>query len=121
MVYSGLIDAIACSGGRRANTLERVAAMSETPTITEYHITNHARTEMERRNISEAEIAQVLLSPQQMVTVREGRVIYQSRQWLGDPPRTMLLRVFVDVDRRPATVVTAYRTSRVEKYWRSDT
>jgi hypothetical protein len=95
--------------------------MSETSTITEYHIADHARTEMERRNASEAEIAQVLLSPQQMVTVREGRIVYQSRQRFGDPPRTMLLRVFVDVDRRPAAAVTACRTGRVEKYWGSDT
>ena len=121
MVYSGLIDAVACGGDCRVQAVERVAAMSETPIITEYDITDHARTEMERRNISEAEIAQVLLSPQQMVTVREGRVVYQSRQQFGDPPRTMLLRIFVDVDRRPAAVVTSYRTSRVENYWRSDT
>jgi hypothetical protein len=29
-----------------------------------------------------------------------------------------LVRVFVDVDRKPAEVVTAYRTSRIAKYWR---
>jgi len=33
--------------------------------------------------------------------------------------RTFLFRVFVDVERRPAEVVTAYRTSKVAKYWRS--
>ena len=27
-----------------------------------------------------------------------------------------LLRVFVDVDRTPAEVVTVYRTSKIEKY-----
>jgi len=32
--------------------------------------------------------------------------------------RTLLLRIFVDVERRPAEVVTAYRTSKVVKYWR---
>jgi hypothetical protein len=34
--------------------------------------------------------------------------------------RVYLLRVVVDVDRRPAEVVTAYRTSRVSKYWRAN-
>jgi hypothetical protein len=29
-----------------------------------------------------------------------------------------LIRVLVDVDRRPAEVVTVYRTGRIEKYWR---
>jgi hypothetical protein len=32
--------------------------------------------------------------------------------------RIFLLRVFVDVGRWPAEVVTAYRTSKVAKYWR---
>ena len=31
-----------------------------------------------------------------------------------------LVRLFVDVDRAPAEVVTAYRTSKIEKYWRSE-
>jgi len=30
------------------------------------------------------------------------------------------VRVFVDVDRRPAEVVTAYRTSKIGKYWREE-
>jgi hypothetical protein len=29
-----------------------------------------------------------------------------------------LVRVFVDVDRTPAEVVTVYRTSKMAKYWR---
>ena len=29
-----------------------------------------------------------------------------------------LVRVFVDVDRDPAEVVTVYQTSKIEKYWR---
>ena len=31
-----------------------------------------------------------------------------------------LLRVFVDIDRTPAEVVTAYRTSKFAKYWRDE-
>jgi hypothetical protein len=31
-----------------------------------------------------------------------------------------LLRVFVDMDRRPAEVVTVYRTSNVAKYWKAE-
>jgi hypothetical protein len=34
--------------------------------------------------------------------------------------KTYLVRVFVDVDRRPAEVVTVYRTSKMEKYWRRE-
>jgi hypothetical protein len=34
--------------------------------------------------------------------------------------RRYLVRVFVDVDRSPAEVVTAYRTSKIDKYWRTE-
>ena len=80
----------------------------------------HAQLEMTRRRISEAEVAQVLLAPEQMEGVRPGRAVYQSRVAFGTPPRTYLLRVFVDIDRQPAEEVTAYRTSRIDKYWRAD-
>jgi hypothetical protein len=38
----------------------------------------------------------------------------------GPEGRTYLVRVFVDLDRRPPEVVTAYRTSRIGKYWRRE-
>ena len=31
--------------------------------------------------------------------------------------KSYLVRVFVDVDRSPAEVVTVYRTSNIAKYW----
>ncbi|TVR62133.1 MAG: DUF4258 domain-containing protein [Spirochaetaceae bacterium] len=96
-------------------------AKSETSSITEYRLTDHARLEMERRQISEAEVARVLSAPAQSEQMRPGRVVYQSRVEYGAPVRVYLLRIFVDVDRQPAEVVTAYRTSRVEKYWREKT
>jgi hypothetical protein len=54
------------------------------------------------------------------MAVREGREVFQSRSESGDPPKTYLLRVFVDIDRDPPVVVTVYRTSNVAKYWRVD-
>jgi len=86
--------------------------------IKEYHITDHARIEMVRRKIAETDVAQVLSAPEQIEEVRPNRIVCQSRFEFGTPVRIYLLRVFVDVDRRPAEVVTTYRTSRIEKYWR---
>lgn len=74
---------------------------------------------MARRQITADEVAQVLSEPEQMETVRVNRVVYQSRIDVGDPSKMYLLRVFVDIDRQPPEVVTVYRTSKVEKYWRS--
>jgi hypothetical protein len=45
----------------------------------EHRITDHARFEMERRGISEAEIVRVLSAPEQSDLVRPGRAVYQSR------------------------------------------
>ncbi|MEW5867863.1 MAG: DUF4258 domain-containing protein [Chloroflexota bacterium] len=82
-----------------------------------YRLTDHARLEMERRQISEQEIARILATPEQILNVRLGRVVYQARTESSEPPKTYLIRVFLDVDRNPPEVVTVYRTSKLEKYW----
>ncbi len=94
--------------------------MAEAKSITNYRVTDHARDEMVRRQITEEEVAKVLAAPEQTETVREGREVYQSRLQSGEPPKTYLLRVLVDIDRIPPEVVTVYRTSKVEKYWRTE-
>jgi hypothetical protein len=82
-----------------------------------YVLTDHARLEMQRRSISEEEVAIVVTAAEQSEPLRPGRCVYQSRLSSGDPPKAYLLRVFVDVDRDPPEVVTVYRTSKVQKYW----
>ncbi len=94
--------------------------MARISPLVEPRLTDHARFEMERRGISEADIARVLSAPEQSDLVRPGRLVYQSRMEFEEPGKIYLLRVFVDIDRQPAEVVTAYRTSKVEKYWKSE-
>jgi hypothetical protein len=83
-----------------------------------YILTDHARFEMQRRAISEADVATVMALPEQREQVRAWRYVYQSRIDVRVPPRIYLVRVFVDIDRVPWEVVTVYRTSKVGKYWR---
>jgi hypothetical protein len=71
---------------------------------------------MARRGLDGEVVRAVLTNPGQRLPVRPGRVILQSRI-VDAAAREHLVRVFVDVDRWPAEVVTAYRTSRVAKYW----
>ncbi len=92
--------------------------MSALPII-DYVFSEHARFELIRRGLSEEAVRAILLSPEQRIEVRPGRVVLQSKVLLELPGTVFLLRVFVDVDRHPAEVVTAYRTSKVEKYWRT--
>ena len=86
--------------------------------IFEFVFTDHASTEMARREISQEHVRNVLANPEQMEWIREGRAVYQAKYKMGEPPKNYLLRIFVDIDRTPPHVVTAYRTSKIEKYWR---
>ena len=94
--------------------------MVQAKLITTDRLTDHARQEMMRRQIAEEDVARVLAAPEQTVPIREGREVYQSRLESGEPPKACLLRVFVDTDRFPPEVVTAYQTSKVAKYWRTE-
>ena len=83
--------------------------------VSAYTITEHARWEMSRRGLLEDQIRKVLASPGQRLEVREGRDVLQKK--FSENGQDYLIRVFVDVDRTPPEVVTAYRTSKVSKYW----
>jgi len=80
------------------------------PDLREAVLTDHARKQMQRRQLSEASVRAVLKGPEQVLPVRAGRVVAQAAA------EGFLIRVFVDVDRLPPEIVTAYRTSKIEKY-----
>jgi hypothetical protein len=86
--------------------------------ITDYVVTSHAAGEMERRGIDVELVRTVLREPEQRLAFRPGREVLQSKALVGG--RMYLIRVFVDVDRSPAEVVTVYRTSKISKYWRNE-
>lgn len=88
--------------------------------ILDFVFTPHAEFEMIRRGLDEVIIRQVLAKPEQSLEVLKGRLVLQSRILMGEPAREYLVRVVVDVDRQPAEVVTAYRTSKVSKYWEGE-
>ena len=81
-------------------------------------LTPHAMFELQRRGLDETIVRQVLAAPEQREALRPGREVLQSRVEIKG--KRYLVRVFVDVDPSPAEVVTAYRTSKIEKYWRSE-
>ena len=93
--------------------------MSAAP-VRDYVFNPHALLEMAHRGLNEGTIRGILDKPEQRSEVRPGRDVVQSQVRMGTPERSYLVRVFVDVDRTPAEVVTAYRTSRIAKYWREE-
>ncbi|KYC41709.1 hypothetical protein WA1_16865 [Scytonema hofmannii PCC 7110] len=82
-----------------------------------YKISRHAQTEIERRGIPLSLVGHVFENPQQIVQERNGRKAYQS-QVEFDNGKIFLLRVIVADDVEPPVVITVYRTSKIEKYWR---
>ena len=88
--------------------------------ITDFILTPHAQWELSRRGLSETTIHAILSAPEQRIEVRPGRVVLQSKIVSGHPEKMALVRVFVDIDRTLAEVVTAYRTGKIAKYWRDN-
>lgn len=78
-------------------------------------ISGHARFEMRRRGISRADVVGIIRHPGQVLPSVKGREIYQG---LLRGSQHLLLRVVVKEDAQAYHVVTAYKTSKIVKYWR---
>jgi Domain of unknown function (DUF4258) len=83
-----------------------------------FKFSNHALEEMQRRKIPISLVEAVLGNPQQTLQQDEEITIYQSQLDFGIG-KLYLLRVFVNIMVNPAVVVTVYRTSQTQKYWRN--
>ncbi len=86
-----------------------------TESFADANITDHAASQMTRRRISLVLVHDVLRNPQQVLDVRPGRVVLQSRVMIDE--KSQLVRVFVDTGQIPFRVITVYRTSKIDKYW----
>ncbi|MFN0146936.1 MAG: DUF4258 domain-containing protein [Dehalococcoidia bacterium] len=91
-------------------------AIEEAP-FTSAVISSHAQEEMARRGISDRDVRRVLDEPGTWEAVRPGRVVLTALGIDAISGKDQVLRVFVDIDREPPVVVTAYRSSKIRKYW----
>lgn len=62
-------------------------------------------------------VESILNSPQQVVSDATGQKVFQSKIDF-EPGKTYLVRVVMNEKSEVPVVVTVYRTSKVEKYWR---
>ena len=69
--------------------------------MAEFSISNHAKEQMEFRNVSLEVVMSILTNPKQILT-EEG-------DYLG--------RIFVNIEKEPNNVITVYRTSKIDKYY----
>lgn len=80
-------------------------------------ITDHAKFEAERRNIPEELIKSTIEEPEQQIPSKKGRVIFHQRYYDRIGGKEMLLRVIGKEEAGEFVVITAYKTSKIEKYW----
>jgi hypothetical protein len=81
-----------------------------------YRLSSHAQAEIGRRQIPLAVVEAIIESPDQIVPERGVVRAYQSKRDIGG--KMFLVRVMVDDSIDPAVVVTAYRTTKIDRYWR---
>jgi hypothetical protein len=79
----------------------------------------HAHEEIKRRGIPDEFVNKVLSEPEQIVDEHSGRKAYQSR-FPFSGGKIFLVRAIVEERSDPPVVVTVYRTSKIEKYWRDE-
>ena len=82
-----------------------------------FRISRHALEEMERRSIPLNVVESILQNPQQIVDEYGNKKAFQSIMNLG-AGKDYLIRVIVNDTIDPGNVITVYRTSKINKYWR---
>ena len=80
-------------------------------------LSDHAREQAARRGLSEDIVLAVARKPEQRLVIRPAREIRQSRVEMPPEGMVYLVRVVIDVAPTAETVVTVYRTSKIDKYW----
>jgi hypothetical protein len=82
----------------------------------DYTITPHAFAAIERWGLGLPLVEAIIGDPDQQIGLRTGREVRQSKRVLGAAGAVYLVRAVLDVDRS----VTAYRTTKIAKYWRGE-
>ena len=87
----------------------------------DFHLSRHAQWEMARRGVPLALVQAVMEHPEQRLAdeFHSGRPIHQSRLRFEDG-KMYLLRVVVADAEQPPVIITAYRTTKIEKYWSAE-
>jgi len=77
-----------------------------------------AKKKAQKRGITEAQIRETVNFPDQVVEGYGGRKVAQKKYVLLD--KRFLLRVAYEENKGMCTIVTAYLTSQVRRYWRNE-
>jgi hypothetical protein len=67
----------------------------------------------------DATVLAVAQAPEQVLPIRPGREVRQARVSLPPTGGVHLVRVVVDMGPQADMIVTVYRTSKIDTYWRT--
>ena len=80
----------------------------------------HAVFEIKRRGIEKGSVKEVVQRPQQEIPSRNNKIILQSKYLNSQQNKEMLLRVIGRKTGGEFFIITAHKTSRIEKYWQKE-
>jgi len=86
--------------------------------VKEIEIIPIAMRKMRRRGIPDVWVTEALNRPDQIVEGYEGRQVAHRRHRVSD--KEVLLRVVFEESTTKYTVITAYLTSDVKRYWKEE-
>lgn len=82
----------------------------------EFRYSKHLQEKVNRRNVLESLLEDVLQAPEQKFPCLDHITCYQSRVIDKHP---YLLRIMVNTAVTPPVVITIYRSKNIDKYWRT--
>jgi len=85
----------------------------------DHELSGHVEQEMRRRGIPLSVVESVLAAPAQKVPEHGNIMCYQSKVDINQ--KAYLVRVMVNEAAIPPKVVTVYRTSKINRYWKTTT
>jgi len=79
-----------------------------------YRYSKHADEQISNRSISKEKVADVIDDPDGIIIHDDCLKVYQ--KVYDENENRYLYRIFVNICKKPALIITAYKTSKIKKY-----
>ncbi|HCG77215.1 MAG: hypothetical protein COZ37_02500 [bacterium (Candidatus Ratteibacteria) CG_4_10_14_3_um_filter_41_18] len=81
---------------------------------------SHAKDQCRERGIKKNIIEETVFNPDQIIEEKEGKKIAQKKIFDEEKKKNYLIRAIFKEENDRRIVITLYKTSKVQKYWRSE-
>jgi len=80
----------------------------------------HAIFEINRRKIKKEDIENIVQNPPQKLDGKNNRIIIQGKYLDKDQNKEMLLRIICEDLEGSFYIITTYKTSKIDRYWKGE-